>query len=257
MLSIKDRIQVAWITGAGNGIGRQLAKDLAKNGYAVAVTSRTEEDLISLQDEVKDLAGDIHLFPCDITDLKKIEMLVENIQTDLGPIDLAILNAGTYIRFGVEDFSVKLFKEQIEINVMGTVNCLSPIMDTMKSRHRGHIVIVSSLSAYRGLPYASAYGASKAALTNMSEALKPELDCFNVKLSIVHPGFVRTPLTDKNKFDMPFLVDTPYASKRILLGIDRGQFEIAFPSMFALIMKFLRSMPYLLYFAATRRLVKK
>jgi len=175
----------------------------------------------------------------------------------MGPIELAILNAGNYIRFGVDDFSVEYFRAQIEINTMGTVNCIAPVMHSMKSRRKGHIVVVSSLSAYRGLPYASAYGASKAALTNMCESLKPELDNFNVKLSVVHPGFVRTPLTDQNDFKMPFLVNTEFASKRILAGISRGKFEIIFPIPFALIMKLLRSLPYSLYFAVTKRLVKK
>ena len=257
MLRIKNRNQVVWITGAGKGIGRSLAVHHAKNGWKVAVTSRTEKDLISLQNEAEDLPGEIYSYPGDVTDVENIEILINTIQSNIGSIELAILNAGTFIRFGIDTFSVESFRDQIEINTMGTVNCFVPLMHSMKSRCMGHIVVVSSLSAYRGLPYASAYGASKAALTNMCEALKPELDNFNVKLSVVHPGFVRTPLTDQNDFKMPFLVNTEFASKRILAGISRGKFEIIFPTPFGLIMKLLRSLPYSLYFAVTKRMVKK
>ena len=248
---------VVWVTGAGKGIGRSLAIQLAKEGRKVAVTSRTESDLTSLESETDDMAGMIYPYPGDIKDAKEIKLLINKIQTDVGVIELAILNAGTFIRFGVDKFSPELFREQIEINTMGAVNCLSPVMHDMKMRREGHIVVVSSLSAYRGLPYASAYGASKAALTNMCESLKPELDNFNVKISVVHPGFVRTPLTDQNNFEMPFLVDAEYATKRIIKGIRRGKFEIAFPSTFALIMKLLRCLPYYLYFSATKRISKK
>ena len=256
-VGIKVKNQVVWITGASQGIGRCLALNLAKSGCKVAATSRTKDDLMSLQDRSKDLPGEIQSYPCDVTDEKNIEILIKSIETNLGPIDLAILNAGTYIRFGVDDFSVKAFRKQIEINTMGTVNCLAPVMHNMKARRNGHIVVVSSLSAYRGLPFASAYGASKAALTNMCESLKPELDNFKVKLSVVHPGFVDTPLTNQNDFKMPFLVDVEFASKRILAGINRGKFEIVFPSTFSLIMKLFRSLPYSLYFLVTKRMVKK
>ena len=253
----EDNDRVVWVTGAGKGIGRSLAMQFAKEGRKVAVTSRTERDLISLKSEARDMLGKIYPYPGDVTDINKIKILFNKIQTDIGVIDLAILNAGTYIRFGIDKFSPELFREQMEINTMGTVNCLSPVMHDMKTRREGHIVIVSSLCAYRGLPYASAYGASKAALTNMCESLKPELGNFDVKLSVVHPGFVRTPLTDRNDFEMPFLVDAEFASKRIIEGIRRGKFEIFFPSKLALIMKLLRCLPYYFYFAVTKRILKK
>ena len=184
---------------------------------------------------------------------KRLKRFLVPWKKDIGTIDLAILNAGTYLRFGVAEFSVKSFSKDWDINVMGTVNCLVHIVKKMKDRKTGHIVVTSSLSDYRGLPLASAYGASKAALTNMCEALKPELEQFNIKLSVVHPGFVRTPLTSINEFPMPFLMDVDDAARRIVNGIGRGQFEITFPVPFALIMKFIRW----LTFAVTRRLIRK
>ena len=164
-------------------------------------------------------------------------------------------NAGTYIRFGAEDFTVEKFRDQIDTNVMGTVNCLAPVIEAMKPRRRGRIAIVSSLTAYRGLPMASAYGASKAALTNMGEALRPELEQFGITLSIVHPGFVRTPLTERNEFPMPFLMEPDIAARRIVKGLEQGQFEITMPRRFAYLLKIGRCLPYRLYFAITRRMI--
>jgi short-subunit dehydrogenase len=126
----------------------------------------------------------------------------------------------------------------------------------MRGRKAGHIAVVSSLTAYRGLPYASAYGASKAALTNMCEALKPELDPFGIDLSVIHPGFVKTPLTDENEFPMPFLMESEEAARRIVDGLERRKFEIIFPRRFAYILKLMRILPYWLYFALTRKLVR-
>jgi short-subunit dehydrogenase len=249
--------QVAWITGAGKGIGRNLAFVLAKQGWRVAVTSRTMSDLENLKNECEHFAGNIEIYPSDITLDVNIKNLVKKIELEIGPINLAILNAGTYIRFGVEKFCVEEFKKQIDINILGTVNCLAPVMESMLVRRKGHIVVMSSLTAYRGLPFASAYGASKAALTNMCESLKAELEKFNVNISVVHPGFVSTPLTKKNKFPMPFIVDSKFASDKILKGISSGKFEIAFPTRFALIMKGIRCMPYFLYFFIMRRMLGK
>ena len=248
---------VAWVTGAGKGIGRQVALELAREGWLVAVSARTISDLSSLVKEAHSFKGSIKEYPADVTDEKRVKEILYAIENDLGAIDLAILNAGTYLRFGVPEFSVKSFSKQWDINVMGTVTCFVHILKKMKNRKTGHIVVVSSLSAYRGLPLASAYGASKAALTNMCEALKPELEDFNINLSVVHPGFVRTPLTGRNEFPMPFLMEVDDAARRIIKGIKGGQFEITFPIPFVLIMKVFRWLPYSIYFAITRRLIRK
>jgi short-subunit dehydrogenase len=126
----------------------------------------------------------------------------------------------------------------------------------MRTRRAGHIAVVSSLTAYRGLPYASAYGASKAALTNMCEALKPELDEHGITITVIHPGFVKTPLTDRNEFPMPFLIEADEAARRIVDGLERGNFEITFPRRLAFLLKLARCLPYGLYFALTRLMVK-
>ena len=146
---------------------------------------------------------------------------------------------------------------QMEINVNGTVNCLSPVLKRKKNRRRGQIAVVSSLSAYRGLPFASAYGASKAAITNMCEALKTECDLHGVGLSVVHPGFVRTPLTDQNELPMPFLMSADDGARRLIDGLNKRKFDITFPTRFALLMRGVRCLPDALYFWLTRRMAQK
>jgi NAD(P)-dependent dehydrogenase (short-subunit alcohol dehydrogenase family) len=248
---------VAWVTGAGKGIGRHVALELARRGWQVAVSARTVSDLDQVVAETANFPGHAAAYAADITDAAAMAELTKSIESELGAIDLAILNAGTYIRFGAVDFTAEAFAEQININVMGTVNCLAPVMRRMRERRRGHIAVVSSLSGYRGLPLASAYGASKAALTNMCEALKPELEAFDIGITVVHPGFVRTPLTDLNQFPMPFLMEPDVAAQRIVQGIMRGRFEIAMPTRFALLMKLVRCLPYAAYFFISRRMLKE
>jgi NAD(P)-dependent dehydrogenase (short-subunit alcohol dehydrogenase family) len=247
---------VAWIAGAGKGIGKAVTLELARRGWTVAASARTEADLVSLGEEAATAGGTVVPFVMDVTQQTAVSQAVGLIEDRLGGIDLALLNAGTYVRFGVEEFTAEAFGRQIDINVMGTVNCLNPLLVSMRQRQSGHIAVVSSLTAYRGLPYASAYGASKAALTNMCEAMKPELDALGIQMTVIHPGFVKTPLTDRNEFAMPFLMEAEEAARRIVDGLERGAFEIAFPRRLAFLLKIARCLPYGLYFAMTRRLVK-
>ena len=246
--------RVAWVTGAGQGIGRHVALELARRGWHVAVTSRTESDLRHLAGDIQSRGGKASVHVGDTTDAKAMAHVVGDIEITHGSLDLAILNAGTYIKFGIEDFNVADFGKQIDINVMGTVRCLAPAMAAMIARRSGQIAVVSSLTAYRGLPLASAYGASKAALTNMCEALQPELARFGIAISVIHPGFVRTPLTDRNDFPMPFLISTEQAVQQILRGLARGEFEIHFPKTFSRLLKLINLLPHRWYFAVVRRI---
>ncbi len=249
--------KIAWVTGASKGLGKSITQELLKDGWIVAITSRNLVELETVAEEFASFKGEVRAYPLDIEDNEEVERTVNIIEQDLGQIDLAILNAGTYIRFGADEFSVDLFNKQININLLGTVNCIVAVLNNFKVRKSGHIAVVSSLSAYRGLPYASAYGASKAALSNICESLKPELDNLSIGLSLVHPGFVRTPLTSKNDFQMPFIIDSEVAAKVIVKGIYLKKFEISFPFRFVIIMKFLRILPYWLYFKITKMLVKR
>lgn len=248
--------RLAWCTGAGKGIGRATALELAKDGWRVAVSARTADDLESLVAE-SPRYGQIVAFPVDVTDEKATRETIEGIEAAHGPIDLALLNAGTHIPMPVTEFQTATFRALFEVNVFGVVHSLSALLPRFMERRSGHIAVVSSVAGYCGLPTAAAYGATKAALITMCEALKPELDHYNVKLSVINPGFVKTPLTDRNTFKMPFLVSTEYAAKRIVSRLKTGQFEISFPRRFTFGMKVLRCLPYALYFPIVRRMLPK
>ena len=244
---------LAWVTGAGSGIGRALALRLAREGWQVAVSARTSRDLSTLAAEAPDL---IHPFPLDVTDAEAVSRTFAGIEERLGPIDLAVLNAGTYARDSAAQFDADAFRATVEVNLMGAVHCLAALMPRMLARGSGHIAVVASVSGYVGLPGAAAYGASKAALINMCEALHPELAARNVRLSLLNPGFVDTPLTQKNDFPMPFLISTDAAVDHIMAGLKSRRFEIAFPWKMALSMKLLAALPARLRLAVTRRMVR-
>jgi short-subunit dehydrogenase len=184
-------------------------------------------------------------------------MAVERIEGRIAPIALALLNAGSHRPVYADRFDAADFRELAELNLFGTVSCLAALLPRFIARRSGHIAIVASVAGYSGLPTASAYGMTKAGLINMAEALRPELSALGIKLQVVNPGFVRTPLTDRNEFPMPFLIEPEDAAAAIERGLAGGRFEIAFPRHFVLMMKLLRLLPYWLFFAVTRRLLPK
>ena len=235
--------QRAWITGAGKGIGRGLAIALADKGWEVAVSSRTESDLLSLVAEAGSRSGRIVAYRLDVTDEAAVGTTISKIEADLGELDLAVLNAGTHQPLKARDFDTGKFRALVETNLMGTVNCLGAVVPRFLARGRGHIAVVGSVAGYCGLPTAAAYGATKAALMNMCEALRPELEAGGVKLQLVSPGFVDTPLTRQNDFPMPFLISTDKAVDAILGGFESARFEIVFPRRMAVAMKVLGALP--------------
>ena len=248
---------VVWITGAGTGIGRALALQLAADGCAVAASGRKTASLNALVTEASPLIGSVTSFPLDVTDAVQQEKCVKMIETALGPIDLVICNAGTHRSAGAATFSSEAFQQLLDVNLMGAVHGLAAILPRFINRRRGRIAIMSSVAGYRGLPSAAAYGATKAALINMAEALKPDLERYGISISIICPGFVKTPLTDQNTFPMPFLMDADAAAKRILRALRRGRFEISFPRRLTFWIKLSRLLPNAVFFWFTRKMVRQ
>ena len=248
--------RVAWITGASQGIGRALALGLARQGVAVAASARSEAKLAALCAEARDLPGAIHSYPLDVTDAAAGEDLLQRLSAERGLPDLVILNAGTHQPTPAQSFRSEDLRRILELNVIGVANGLQSVLPPMLARGGGQVAVVASLAGYRGLPTAAAYGASKAALINLCEALRLDLHGSGVKLQLINPGFVRTPLTDRNPFPMPFLVDAEVAAARIIRGLRGSGFEIRFPTPFALIMGLLRHLPYSLYLPLVRRLTQ-
>jgi NAD(P)-dependent dehydrogenase (short-subunit alcohol dehydrogenase family) len=245
--------RLAWITGAGKGIGRALALRLASQGWRIAASARTLEDLEKLAADGP--AGHIRPYVLDVTDPVAAQATVAGIEEDMGKLDMVVLNAGTHIPMPAAEFSADGFRKLVDTNLMGTVHCIAPVMTRFLSRGSGHIAVVASVAGYRGLPTSAAYGATKAGLINMCEALYPELERAGVRLTLINPGFVKTPLTDKNTFEMPFLISAEEAAIQINKGLEKRSFERTFPWRFAVLMKILRLLPNSLFFAVTRRMI--
>jgi hypothetical protein len=246
--------KTAWITGASSGIGRALALALARRGVMVAASARSRKNLESLAAEAGAGAARVLPTPLDVTDRAAVKAAAEAVLRVFGgPPDLAVLGAGVYLPMRAADFDAARFREHVEVNVMGTVNMLEALLPACLAARRGHIVIVASVAGYRGLPRSGAYGATKAALIHLAEALKFDLDRADVKLQLVNPGFVKTPLTDKNRFRMPGLMPVEKAVARMIAGFQSNRFEIAFPRRLTWVLKLMRVVPYRLYFPLIRR----
>lgn len=239
-----------WITGASSGIGLALAERMMRDGWIVAGSARSEAELRELAGKHQ---GRFFAYPLDVTDEEAAVDAVARIREERGGLDMAVLAAGTHKPVEIEDFCTKTFRDLIDINLMGVVNCLAAVTPGFVSARSGHVAVVSSVAGYGGLPTASAYGATKAALINMTEALKPDFDRYGLKLQLVCPGFVRTPLTDKNPFPMPFLMEPEDAAEAFYRGLQSDRFEISFPRTFAFILRCLNVLPYSLYFRLVKR----
>ena len=248
--------KIVWITGASSGIGRAIALKMASEGWTVAATARSVEKLNELVETSKTLPGVIYSFPADVTEKHSIYAKLDKIETEHGVIDLAILNAGTYIADNAETANTENISALMKLNFFGTINCLHPLVNRMRSRGEGAIAVVSSLAGYVGLPGATAYGASKAALISLTESLRPELSSHGIKLQLINPGFIKTPLTDLNDFPMPFLMEADDAACVIYKGLQSQCFEISFPLIFSIIMKVIKLLPYKILFFVTKRLVR-
>lgn len=245
--------KLAWITGASSGIGRAVALKLAQQGYRVAVSARSADKLMELQTQMPDR---IFAFPLDVTDRTAASSVASAIRASLGPIDLAIFSAGSYKRDSIRHFDSGVFAETLNLNVIGTAHTLEAVIPDMIARRQGEICVVASVAGYVGLPGGGFYGATKAALNNLCEALYPELEQEGVRMRVINPGFVDTPLTEKNDFPMPFLISVDEAAQTIVDGLKTNKFEIIFPWKMALAIKFLHALPHSWRFALTRRMVR-
>jgi NAD(P)-dependent dehydrogenase (short-subunit alcohol dehydrogenase family) len=231
---------VAWITGGSSGIGRALGIELAKRGWRVAVSARNIAPF--------DAGQSVFIYPCDVTDADAMAATASMIEADLGPIVLAVLNAGNYIPVSGDNLFLIDFRKTFDVNFHGVLNGMVPVVDAMKKTCRGHIAITGSVTSYGGLPTAAAYGASKAALNSMAQSLKFDFDRMNIRIQIINPGFVISELTKKNDFAMPGLMETNVAAKRMADGLEHGGFEIHFPRRLAWPLRLVSFLPYKAYF---------
>ncbi len=237
-----------WVTGASAGIGRATCLELARQGAKVAATARSEDKLAELTEEAAPLAGSITAYPGDITDAPRMRDIALGIQQDMGGIDVALLNAGTYLPLSIDTWSDESFADTYRLNVQGMVHCISAVLPVFKDQGKGHLALVSSIAGVKGLPTSAAYGSSKAAVTHMAEAMRCEQAATGIKVQVILPGFIKTPLTDKNEFPMPFLMPAEKAAKRIVSGLQSNRFEVTFPKRFTWMVKATAALPDFIYF---------
>ena len=240
---------VAWITGGGTGIGRQFALDLAREGWTVAVTSRREDPIEPVIEAAAGFSGKILPFYCDVTDELGMAATVKAIESEAGPIMLALFNAGVYIPMYGEELNLANFRKTYEVNLFGVLHGLIPTVSRMRKRSRGHVVLMGSVTAYFGWPTLAAYGATKAALNNMADALRYDFEKMNIRIQIINPGFVDTLLAAKNTHLTPYLMPVDKASKCMMKAIRSGGYETTFPWRLTWGLKFMRFWPHGLLFA--------
>jgi short-subunit dehydrogenase len=250
---MRIRGSVAWITGGSSGIGAALAHELCRRGARVAITARRAE---RLADVAASAPGEAHTLPGDVREPAALEEVVAAVEANVGPIDLAVLNAGIWTQVEVGTWDSAIIREHIETNFMGMVHALDAVLPRMLARRSGTIVGVASVAGYRGYTRAEAYGPSKAAEINLLESLRVDLGPLGVDVQLVNPGFVRTPLTEANDFPMPFMIEAPDAARRIADAIEKGKAETVFPLPYRVGMKLVRVAPVRLYTAVSRRFVK-
>jgi len=242
-----------WITGASSGIGKSLALKFANHGWRVAASARRENLLQELNKENPNILS----FPLDVTDGTLCKKIFNNIVDKFQTIDICVFCTGIHDPESEKRLNNEKIREIMETNFFGTVNCIIAVNKFFRDKQSGHISIVSSVAGYRGLPAASAYCASKAALTSLAESLYVDFKRFNVRVSVVSPGFIKTPMTDKNKFPMPMIRSPEYAAEKMFIGLTKkNAFEIHFPITLTLIMKLLKIMPNWLYLLVARKLIK-
>jgi short-subunit dehydrogenase len=242
-----------WITGASSGIGKALAEKFALEGWKVAVSARRKEILDEMANNVN-----IFSYSLDVTNEVQVNNVFSKIINDFGSIDLCVFSSGTYDPKLEQEINVKQNKFVMETNFFGVLHCIKSVETYFKEKKNGHISIVSSIAAYRGLPNSSGYGPSKAALTNLSESLYFDFKKHNVRISLISPGFIKTPLTDKNEFSMPFIKSPEFAAEKIFKGLTKSNsFEIHFPKELTLLLKVFRILPYKIYLFLIDKFIKR
>ena len=240
-----DDKKVIWITGASSGIGRSLALRFAKEGWLVAASARRENLLRELHNE----NDNIHSFPLDVTNPEECKVVFKNILNKFENIEICVFGTGIHDPKSEKSFNLDKIRKIMEVNYFGSMNSINSVYEYFNNKKAGQISIISSVAGYRGLPAAGAYCASKSALTSFTESLRFEMQRINVRVSLISPGFIKTPMTDQNDFPMPMIKSPEFAAEQIYIGlIKKNGFEIHFPKTFTYFLKLLKILPHSIYF---------
>ena len=238
--------KVVMITGASSGIGRGLATELARRGAAVGLLARRADVLQAIVKEIEDAGGRARALPADVTDATSVRVAVDDLSTEFGPIDLLFANAGIGTTTHAAELKAEQVASVIYVNVIGVSNSVTAVIGRMVERGRGQLVAISSLAAYRGLPKSAAYCASKAAVSAFFESLRLDLHGSGVDVTIIHPGFIKTPLTVGRK-RMPYLMELDDAVTKMVRAIEKRKKSYSFPWQLANIVRACMLLPIPLY----------
>lgn len=239
-----------WIIGASSGIGLALAHELARRGARLALSARRQDALDNLKNEL----GTIHVvFPLDVTDASAFIKIAVDVKDTLGQLDCVINLSAIYTPSSLANMNLVDARNIIDVNLMGTINTLQAVLPVLRAQGGGQIALCGSVAGYRGLPNAQPYAATKAAVINLAETARLEESKSGVDVRVINPGFVRTPMTDKNSFSMPMMISPEEAAQSIADGLLASSFEVHFPKIFTWIMKIVKIIPNRLYFRLFRR----
>ncbi len=241
-----------WIIGGSAGIGKALAEAMAKEGASLAISSR---DGKTVGEVVNALPGNGKHFalPLDTRDVNALQQALNALVSNWGSIDGIVYAAGIYTAMRADDIKLEEAKKIFEVNFTGCLNVVSVVAPYFLKQKSGMLAMVASVAGYRGLPNSLVYGASKAAMINLTETLYLDLKPHGINVHLICPGFVQTRLTDQNKFKMPGLITAEKAAEEIIKGLKKEIFDIHFPKRFTGFMKMLRILPYPVYFWITKR----
>lgn len=231
--------QIIWLTGASSGIGEALIAALAPRCQQLIISARNQTKLDALAQPFANVTS----LPVDITDLSALQLAAEHIDQTFGRLDTLIANAGTCEYVDVKNFEAAMVQRVLDTNFIGLANNVEVALPLLRKSQRGYLVGVSSSVAYLAMPRAQAYGASKAAMTHFLEAMKADLTEEGIDVSVVSPGFVKTPLTDVNDFPMPMRISADDAAQRIIKGLEKRPWDIHFPKRFTFILKLIANLP--------------
>lgn len=240
--------KTVFLTGASSGIGEALAVALARKGAVLGLVARRAELLDTLKAKCEEAGGKARAFPSDVTDPAALEKAAEAFRNEFGHIDIAVANAGIGGNNAeTREFDPAAVKKVIDINLLGAVNMIHAVLPSMKERKSGHLVAISSLAGFRGLPKSAAYCASKAAMTAFFESVRLDVLRHNIDVTIIQPGFIKTPLTDNRTHKMPYLMELDDAIPRFVSAIEKKEKFAAFPWQLATFVRAAKFMPAWLY----------
>ena len=231
--------RIALVTGASSGIGRALALELARDGYDVGLTARRVDRLDSLAAAIRVVGARAECVAADAARRDETHETVRTLAERLGPVDLLVANAGVAHGTDALEPAADALEAEFRVNVFGAFYAIEAVIPSMRERRAGHVVAISSLAGYRGLPGAAGYCATKAALTRLVEGMRPDWALAGIRATIVHPGYVRSEMTDRNRFRMPFLMETDRAARLIARAIRRRKKVYEFPWRMSILMRHL------------------